>query len=160
MPENHSLDLPPAPPKWRSLLPAWLRGLIWADQASSFDAFLSYSWKADSEIAPILQETLQKFLCPWYRIRALNIFRDLSALAATEDLEKSLEEKLERSHHLVALASRWKQRGSVFGRGAGRGGPLQFGRRSRSDRIASLRTAQRARGGSPDNAQSQLAGGL
>jgi len=105
MTDNHSFDLPPAPPKWRSLLPAWLRGLIWTDQASSFDAFLSYSWKTDSEIAPILQESLQKFLCPWYRIRALNIFRDLSALAASEDLEKSLKEKLDRSHHLIVLAS-------------------------------------------------------
>jgi hypothetical protein len=85
MATDEGSDFSPPPPKWRFFLPTWLRGLIWADEASTFDAFLSYSWKADSEIAPIIQKTVQKFLCPWYRLRALNIFRDFSALAASMD---------------------------------------------------------------------------
>jgi len=68
-------DLPPPPPKWRSYLPAWVRGLVWVDQASLFDAFLSYSWAADLKVAPVVQSVLQKFLCQWYKTRALNIFR-------------------------------------------------------------------------------------
>jgi hypothetical protein len=104
--QNHAAaDLPPLPPRWRSVLPEWIRSLLWVDQASSFDAFISYSWKADAEFSPILQSVLQKFLCPWYKVRALNIFRDLSALAANEDLETSLREKLDKSTHLIVLAS-------------------------------------------------------
>lgn len=98
-------DIRPLPPRWRSILPAWLRSLLWVEEASSFDAFLSYSWKSDSSFAPILQSTLQSFLCPWYKLRALNIFRDLSSLAASADLEASLREKLDASTHLIVLAS-------------------------------------------------------
>ncbi len=85
-------------------MPAWLRGLIWTDRSPSFDAFLSYSWKADSGLAPIIQNILQSFLRPWYKLRALNIFRDLSALAASSNLEMSLKAKLDHSHHLIVLA--------------------------------------------------------
>jgi hypothetical protein len=40
--------------RWRRLVPAWLRALIWVDAAARYDAFLSYSWKADSAVAPTL----------------------------------------------------------------------------------------------------------
>lgn len=93
------------PPRWRSAVPAWIRGLFWVEEASSFDAFLSYSWKRDSDFAPVLQSVLQSFLCPWCRLRALNIFRDLASLAASADLEASLKEKLDKSMHLIVLAS-------------------------------------------------------
>src|ERR1700735_4829266 len=98
-------DLPPTPPRWRLLCPAWLRGLIWAVQVNSFDAFLSYSWTSDAAVAPMIQSVLQRFLCPWYKLRARNIFRDLSFLPASSDLPTSLKEKLDRSKHLIVLAS-------------------------------------------------------
>ena len=103
-PHITSLDL--APPKARRrILPAWMRSLIWVDAAPRYDAFLSYSWALDSKIAPVIQWVLQRFLCPWYRVRAKTIFRDLSSLPAGSNLEKELFDRLDRSTHLIVLAS-------------------------------------------------------
>jgi hypothetical protein len=44
--------------------------------ASGFDAFLSYSHACDGRLAPSLQHGLQTMAKPWYRRRALRIFRD------------------------------------------------------------------------------------
>lgn len=51
-----SLDLAPTT-LWRRFVPAWLRSLIWVDSARGYDAFLSYSWKSDREVAPTKQAT-------------------------------------------------------------------------------------------------------
>jgi hypothetical protein len=97
------LDL--APQKaWRRFVPGWLCSLIWVDCASRYDAFLSYSWKSDSAVAPVIQSVIQQFLCPWYRVRAKTIFRDLSSLPAGSSLEKELFARLDRSSHLIVLA--------------------------------------------------------
>lgn len=104
LPESQ-VDPRPTPPRWRALLPAWVRGLIWVEQATSFDAFLSYSWKGESAIAPAIQSIIQSFLRPWYKPRALNIFRDLSSLAAGSSLQDALRKKLDQSQHLIVLAS-------------------------------------------------------
>lgn len=98
-------DLSP-PRRWRRLFPSWLRSLIWVDSARRYDAFLSYSWKSDSEVAPVIQSVLQRFLCPWYRLRSKTIFRDLSCLPAGSSLENELFDRLDRSANLVVLASR------------------------------------------------------
>ena len=98
------LDL--APPKpWRRLLPSWLRSLVWVDASRSYDAFLSYSWKSDSEVAPLIQSVIHRFLCPWYRSRAKTVFRDLSCLPAGSSLENELFGRLDRSTHFIVLAS-------------------------------------------------------
>jgi WD40 repeat protein len=86
-------------------VPSWLRSLLWVDSAGSYDAFLSYSWKSDSEVAPVVQSVIQHFLCPWYKLRAKNVFRDLSCLPAGSSLETELFERLDRSKHLIVLAS-------------------------------------------------------
>ena len=98
------LDLAP-PKRWRRFLPRWLRSLIWIDSAASYDAFLSYSWKSDSKVAPVIQTVIQQFLCPWYKLRAKRVFRDLSCLPAGSNLEKELYDRLDRSTHLIVLAS-------------------------------------------------------
>ena len=98
------LDLPP-PKRWRRLVPPWLRSLIWVDAVARYDAFLSYSWASDSEVAPVIQSVLQRFLCPWYKVRARTVFRDLSCLPAGSNLEKELFDRLERAVHLIVLAS-------------------------------------------------------
>jgi len=102
--ESEQLDLRP-PKNWRRFVPSWLRSLIWVDSAGSYDAFLSYSWKSDSEIAPVIQSVLQKFLCPWYKLRARTVFRDLSCLPAGSSLKNELFDRLDRSAHLIVLAS-------------------------------------------------------
>lgn len=93
------------PPRWRRYVPSWLRGLIWIDEANRYDAFLSYSWKADSDIAPLLQSVIQQFLRPWYRLRAKTAFRDLSCLPAGARVEDELRTRMDRSECLVVLAS-------------------------------------------------------
>lgn len=101
-----ALPLDLAPPKpWRRFIPSWLRSLIWVDSARNYDAFLSYSWKSDGKVAPVIQSVIQKFLCPGYRMRAKTIFRDLSCLPAGSSLEGELFERLDRSNHLIVLAS-------------------------------------------------------
>jgi hypothetical protein len=100
---SHALDVA-RPKRWRRLVPRWLRSLIWVDAASRYDAFLSYSWTADSTAAPTLQSVIQRFLCPWYRVRAKTVFRDLSSLPASSSLEAELFDRLDRSIHLIALA--------------------------------------------------------
>ena len=103
-PAAPSLDL--APPKpWRRFVPSWLRSLIWIDSAKSYDGFLSYSWKSDSQIAPVIQSVIQRFLCPWYKMRAKTVFRDLSCLPAGSSLEGELFDRIDRSTHLIVLAS-------------------------------------------------------
>ena len=100
------LDL--APPKtWRRFIPGWLRSLIWVDSAPHYDAFLSYSWQADSKTAPAIHSVLQRFLCPWYKLRAKTVFRDLSCMPAGSSLQRELFDRMDRSTHLVVLASPW-----------------------------------------------------
>src|SRR6516225_12482842 len=97
-----SLQLDLAPPEpWRRFVPQWLRSLIWVDSAQKYDAFLSYSWKSDTEVAPVIQSRIQQFLCPWYRLRAKTVFRDLSCLPAGSSLEAELRDRLDRSTHLI-----------------------------------------------------------
>jgi tetratricopeptide (TPR) repeat protein len=94
-----------APPKsWRRFVPAWLRSLLWVDSAKGYDAFLSYSWTADMQIAPVIQSVIHRFLCPWYKVRAKTVFRDLSCLPAGSSLNHELFSRLDKSTHLIVLA--------------------------------------------------------
>src|SRR5262245_40032620 len=104
--ESQELDLPPHPPRWRRFVPRWLRSVIWVDSAPRYDAFLSYPWSSDKAVAEQVQSVLQGFLRPWYRSRAKTVFRDLSCLPATSDLEDELCQRLDASEHLIVLASR------------------------------------------------------
>ena len=70
-----------------------------------YKAFISYSHAADGKLAPAVQAALQKFAKPWYRLRALRVFRDKTSLAATPHLWGSIEEALSRSEFFLLLAS-------------------------------------------------------
>ena len=84
--------------------------------ASGFDAFLSYSHACDGILAPSVQRGLQTMAKPWYRRRALRIFRDQTTLSATPELWGSIEQALDRSKTFILLASpesadsRWVER--------------------------------------------------
>jgi hypothetical protein len=52
-----------------------------------------------------MQSAIQRFLCPWYKLRAKTVFRDLSCLPAGSSLEHELFDRLDRSTHLIVLAS-------------------------------------------------------
>lgn len=54
--------------------------------SSGYDAFVSYSHAADGRLAPALQAGLQSLAKPWYRRRALRVFRDRTSLSASPEL--------------------------------------------------------------------------
>ncbi|MBV8540262.1 MAG: TIR domain-containing protein [Pseudonocardiales bacterium] len=74
-------------------------------QISGYDAFISYSHTLDGALARALQIGLERFAKPWYRPRALRVFRDTTNLAANPDLWSSIENALASSTWLVLMAS-------------------------------------------------------
>ena len=48
-----------------------------------YDAFVSYSHVKDKPVAAALQSVIQRLGKPWYRRRALRLFRDDTSLSAT-----------------------------------------------------------------------------
>ena len=70
-----------------------------------YDAFVSYSHAKDKPIAAALQAAVQKLGKPWYRRRALRLFRDDTSLSATPNLWPTIEQALGQSRFLILLAS-------------------------------------------------------
>jgi WD40 repeat protein len=66
---------------------------------------MSYGRALDGKLAPRLQVALQRFTKPWYRLRALRIFRDDASLSANPGLWSSIQAGLDASGHLILLAS-------------------------------------------------------
>jgi WD40 repeat protein len=71
----------------------------------AFDAFMSYSHAADGQLAPALQRGLHQLGKPWYRKRALRVFRDKTTLSANPALWPSIERALAESSYFLLLAS-------------------------------------------------------
>ena len=71
----------------------------------AFDAFVSYSHAVDGELAPAVQRAMQRLAKPWFRVRALRVFRDESALSANPHLWSSIEIALDESDWFILLAS-------------------------------------------------------
>jgi len=75
------------------------------DKAAAYDAFISYSYRDDDDLASALQAGLQRFAKPWYRLRALLVFRDRADLSARPELWSSVEKALASSRWFILLAS-------------------------------------------------------
>src|SRR5262245_51558705 len=73
--------------------------------ALKYDGFISYSHAADGKLAPALQRALHLLAKPWYRLRALHIFRDETTLSANPNLWSSIEKALSESRWFIYLAS-------------------------------------------------------
>ncbi len=71
----------------------------------AYDAFISYSHAADSELGAALQRALHRLARPWYRLRALHVFRDKTSLAASPALWPSILAALSHSSYFLLLAS-------------------------------------------------------
>jgi hypothetical protein len=71
----------------------------------SFKAFISYSHAADGKLAPAIQRGLHQFARPWYRKRALRVFRDDTNLSLSPGLWSTIEKALGESEFFVLLAS-------------------------------------------------------
>jgi len=70
-----------------------------------YDAFISYSHRTDSDLAPSLEKGLEQFAKPTFKRRALDIFRDANDLSASPDLWGHIEEGLRESEYFIFLAS-------------------------------------------------------
>jgi len=70
-----------------------------------YNAFLSYSHRQDSLLAPSLEKGLEQFAKPTFKRRALNIFRDSNDLSASPDLWGKIEDGLSQSDYFIFLAS-------------------------------------------------------
>ena len=71
----------------------------------AYDAFISYSHAADGRLAPALQSGLQRLAKPWYRVRALRVFRDETGLSTNPHLWSSIVGALDEAEWFVLLAS-------------------------------------------------------
>jgi hypothetical protein len=70
-----------------------------------YDGFISYSHAADGLLAPGLQSALHKLAKPWYKARALRVFRDETDLSASPGAWPSIEGALKSSRQFILLAS-------------------------------------------------------
>ncbi len=70
-----------------------------------YKAFISYSHAADGRLAPALQSALHRFAKPWYRLRAMRVFRDKTNLAANPGLWSTIQAALDESEFFLLLAS-------------------------------------------------------
>ncbi|RAG81028.1 hypothetical protein DN069_35075 [Streptacidiphilus pinicola] len=90
---------------WRSV-PALRRGEARTPQPpGGYHAFISYARAVDAELAAGLQYGMQAFAKPWYRQRALRVFRDLGSLPPGSALWSALRDSLDASASLILLAS-------------------------------------------------------
>ena len=70
-----------------------------------YDAFISYSHAGERALAIEIQDALKRFDLPWYQRRALEIFRDDTALSVEPELWPSITANLDRSTWFVLIAS-------------------------------------------------------
>lgn len=70
-----------------------------------YKAFISYSHQADGKRAAALHSALHRFTRPWYKLRALRVFRDQVNLSATPNLWSTIQGALENSEYFILLAS-------------------------------------------------------
>jgi WD40 repeat protein len=70
-----------------------------------YDAFISYSKSADATLSAVLQEALHRFAKPWYRRRALRVFRDATTLSPDTPLPIALESAIRDSGFFILMAS-------------------------------------------------------
>jgi WD40 repeat protein len=76
-----------------------------AERVDRYAAFVSYSHEADARFAPTLQRTIERLGKPWYRRRAIELFRDQSDLAVHPNLWPRIAAALDSSKCLLLLGS-------------------------------------------------------
>lgn len=69
-----------------------------------YDAFISYNHAADGELAPAIERGLQRLAKPWYRLRALSVFRDMSDTGLSPSLWGTVQRQMAGSRWLIVLA--------------------------------------------------------
>ena len=74
-------------------------------KAARYGAFISYSHAASADVASGLQKWLQTYAKPWWRPRAIDVFRDQTNLTAAPALWSRIADALDQSSHFILLAS-------------------------------------------------------
>src|ERR1043165_4273180 len=74
-------------------------------EGKAYHAFISYKRNPDEPIAKELQQSLHHLARPWFRWRALRVFRDVTSLPAGGNLTKDIQRRLDESEFLILLAS-------------------------------------------------------
>jgi WD40 repeat protein len=69
-----------------------------------YDAFMSYNHGADAELAAAVERGLQRLAKPWYKLRALSVFRDLSDTGLNPSLWGTVQRQLDQSRWLILMA--------------------------------------------------------
>ena len=77
----------------------------WRVPHKSYDVFISYAHDADAAFALVLQRGLQHLAKSWNRRRAMEVFRDETALPVSPGLWSSIRDGLDTSRWFVLLAS-------------------------------------------------------
>lgn len=72
---------------------------------NQYDAFISYSHRADSQLAAELKASMQRFGKPMFKLRAMRVFRDQTNLSIAPHLWGNIETALANSGHFLLLAS-------------------------------------------------------
>src|SRR6266545_3318326 len=72
---------------------------------TTYAAFISYGHAADGTVAAALRSALQRFAKPWYRLRAIRVFRDVASLPIDTDLRAAIERALDETAYFLLLAS-------------------------------------------------------
>jgi WD40 repeat protein len=70
-----------------------------------YKAFISYSHAADEKLAPAIQDGLQRIAKPFYRLRAMRVFRDETNLQANPALWTTIQKALSESDNFILMAS-------------------------------------------------------
>jgi WD40 repeat protein len=68
------------------------------------DAFISYSHGADSRLARVLEDGLERLAKPLFALRALDVFRDETSLSANPNLWTGIQDHLASAEWFVLLA--------------------------------------------------------
>jgi hypothetical protein len=76
--------------------------------AVRYGAFISYSHAASAEVARGLQKWLQTYAKPWWRWRAVNVFRDETDLTAAPALWSRIADALDQSSYFKALCRSYR----------------------------------------------------
>src|SRR5262245_46816076 len=71
---------------------------------TTHDAFLSYSHRADGELAASIETSLERLAKPLLKLRAMDVFRDQTSLTASPGLWHSILEHLSGSRWFILLA--------------------------------------------------------
>lgn len=70
-----------------------------------YSAFISYSHATDGKLAPAIQSALHQFAKPWYKLRAMKVFRDETSLSINPGLWSYIKKALDDSEYFILLAS-------------------------------------------------------